>query len=132
MTKEKNVKELVNENVIRHDVPRHCEEGKPSRGLRRSRTRLIRGAARRGNLLSGLLRHFVVLDFDNSQKRGFARLDVLGGLRRAAHLSKSAPRNDEYRSGKPPTLTLPLRWGEDFDGNSDNLQSLINVKNLMT
>ena len=35
------------------------------------------------------------MDFDNSQKRGFARLDVLGGLRRAAHLSKSAPRNDE-------------------------------------
>ena len=47
-----------------------------------------------------------VLDFDNSQKRGFARLDVLGGLRRTAHLSKSAPRNDNTfprhcEEGKP-------------------------------
>ncbi len=67
--------------------------------------------ARRGNLMSGLLRHFVVLNFDNSQKRGFARLDVLGGLRRAAHLSKSAPRNDECYYAKPNVachLTLLL------------------------
>ncbi len=71
-----------NDKAQSHGVPRHCEEG----------------VARRGNPLSGLLRHFVVLNFDNSQKRGFARLDVLGGLRRAAHLSKSAPRNDGISS----------------------------------
>ncbi len=39
-------KNLVDEKATRHDVTRHCEEGKHS-------------AARRGNLLNGLLRHFV-------------------------------------------------------------------------
>ena len=53
MTKEKNVKELVNDNVTRHDVTRHCEEDK-------------RSAVRRGNLLSGLLRHFVPRNDGNS------------------------------------------------------------------
>ena len=46
-------KDLVDEKVTRHDVTRHCEEGK-------------RSVARRGNLLNRLLRHFVPRNDGNS------------------------------------------------------------------